>query len=172
MLDPALNAYDAYGLHHSADKPDREGHAISMKGRSEAQAVIKALHDKFQDNNNTLLAWAVNPDMRVRGEGCGRRKCVAISLELCGRPQQSSCRHVRQLSTQLCMSVCLCACLSHRLRLTTGVVRLRSVVVMIHQVWREVWAVGVLCAGVWCHLWQSSRVVTDFQTGRREYVLG
>jgi hypothetical protein len=40
------------------------------------QAAIKELHRKFQDKN-TLLAWAVNPEMRVafdhwRGEAQGR----------------------------------------------------------------------------------------------------
>lgn len=37
VLDPALMAYDAYGLHHAADKPGREGHAISMMGAKDAQ---------------------------------------------------------------------------------------------------------------------------------------
>lgn len=69
-------AYDAYGLHHAADKPDREGHSISMMGAKDAAAAIKELHRKFQDNN-TLLSWAVNPDMRVafdhwRGEAQGK----------------------------------------------------------------------------------------------------
>lgn len=41
-------AYDAYGLHHAADKPDREGHAISMMGAKDAQAAIKELHRKFE----------------------------------------------------------------------------------------------------------------------------
>jgi hypothetical protein len=39
VLDPALMAYDAYGLHHAADKPDREGHAISMMGAKDAQVM-------------------------------------------------------------------------------------------------------------------------------------
>jgi hypothetical protein len=60
-------AYDAYGLHHAADKPQREGHAISMMGRDDARAAIEELHKKFT-NRNKLLAFAVNPDQRVRGE--------------------------------------------------------------------------------------------------------
>jgi hypothetical protein len=69
-------AYDAYGLHHAADKPVREGHSISMMGAKDAAAAIKELHRKFQDSN-TLLAWAVNPDMRVafdywKGEAQGK----------------------------------------------------------------------------------------------------
>jgi hypothetical protein len=64
VLDPAVMAYDAYGLHHAADKPEREGHAISMMGRDDARAAIAGLHKKFTDRNK-LLAFAVNPDQRV-----------------------------------------------------------------------------------------------------------
>jgi hypothetical protein len=64
VLDPAVMAYDAYGLHHSADKPEREGHAISMMGREDARAAIAGLHKKFNDRNK-LVAFAVNPDQRV-----------------------------------------------------------------------------------------------------------
>lgn len=48
VLDPALLAYDAYGLHHAADKPEREGHAISMMGAKDAAAAICELHRKFE----------------------------------------------------------------------------------------------------------------------------
>lgn len=59
VLDPALRAYDAYGLHHAADKPDREGHAISMMGAKEAQEAIQGLHKKFQVRGKAahLHAW-------------------------------------------------------------------------------------------------------------------
>lgn len=65
-------AYDAYGLHHAADKPDREGHAISMMGRDDARASISELHRKFTDRNK-LLSYAVNPDQRV-GYRFGRQR--------------------------------------------------------------------------------------------------
>eukprot|EP00879_Flechtneria_rotunda_P002560 GHRR01002759.1.p1 GENE.GHRR01002759.1~~GHRR01002759.1.p1 ORF type:complete len:340 (+),score=136.86 GHRR01002759.1:341-1360(+) len=85
VLDPAFMAYDAYGLHHAADKPDREGHAISMMGRDDARAAISGLQKKFTDRNK-LLAFAVNPDQRVafdhwHGEAQGRDSDVKFSTE-------------------------------------------------------------------------------------------
>jgi hypothetical protein len=59
-------AYDAWGFHHAADKPGREGHAVAMMGQAEAAGAINALHAKFEDRQ-TLLASAVNVDQRVRG---------------------------------------------------------------------------------------------------------
>lgn len=85
VLDPALMAYDAYGLHHAAGKPDCDGHAISMMGREDAKAAIAGLHRKFTDRNK-LVNFAVNPDMRVafdhwHGEAKGRDSDVKFTVE-------------------------------------------------------------------------------------------
>ncbi|WIA21418.1 hypothetical protein OEZ85_000632 [Tetradesmus obliquus] len=85
VLDPALMAYDAYGLHHAADKPQREGHAISMMGRDDARAAIEGLHKKFTDRNK-LLSSAVNPDQRVafdhwKGEAKGKDSSARFEAE-------------------------------------------------------------------------------------------
>jgi hypothetical protein len=79
VLDPAVMAYDAYGLHHAADKPELEGHAISMMGRDDARAAIASLHKKFNDRNK-LLAFAVNPDQRV--SGLRQLRCALCSNRL------------------------------------------------------------------------------------------
>lgn len=65
VLDPEMLAFDAYGLHQAADKPDRDGHAISMMGREDAKGAIAGLQKKFTDRNK-LISYAVNPDKRVR----------------------------------------------------------------------------------------------------------
>jgi hypothetical protein len=57
-------AYDAYGLHQAASRPEREGHAISMMGREDAKTSITELHRKFIDRNK-LIGFAVSTDMRV-----------------------------------------------------------------------------------------------------------
>jgi hypothetical protein len=85
VLDPAMLAYDAYGLHHAADKADREGHSISMMGKEDARAAIAGLHKKFTDRNK-LVNFAVNPDMRVafdywHGEAQGRDSDVKFTVE-------------------------------------------------------------------------------------------
>lgn len=117
VLDPALMAYDAYGLHHAADKPGREGHSISLMGRQDAEAAVKELHRKFRDKN-TLLAWAVNPDMRVafdhwRGEaqgrdssglcgGLGREELVCVILKWEGGEERQKEEEERQQHQQQC----------------------------------------------------------------------
>jgi hypothetical protein len=67
VLDPALRAYDAYGLHHAADKPGREGHAISMMGAKEAQEAVQGLHKKFQVGPEAthLQAWRGTADVNA-----------------------------------------------------------------------------------------------------------
>lgn len=50
-------AYDAYGLHHAADKPDREGHAISMMGAKDAQ-VMGVLNGGSTSTFSTALVVA------------------------------------------------------------------------------------------------------------------
>lgn len=76
VLAPDVFAYDAYGLHHAADKPGREGHAVSLMGRQDARASIQALHAKFRDRNK-LLAFAVDPQARVSG-GAGARGLLCV----------------------------------------------------------------------------------------------
>jgi hypothetical protein len=85
VLAPGVLAYDACGLQAAADKPGREGHAVSMMGREDAAGVIKRLHAKF-DDSNTLVASAVNPDMRVSGV------CACVS---CLQRRRDSARTAR-----------------------------------------------------------------------------
>eukprot|EP00775_Hariotina_reticulata_P007414 gene7414-7623_t len=85
VLDPAFMAYDAYGLHQAANRPEREGHAISMMGREDAKASITELHRKFDDRNK-LISFAVSSDMRVafdhwQGEAHGRDSGASFVVE-------------------------------------------------------------------------------------------
>lgn len=67
ILSNDVAIWDCYGLHGSSAtaKRGQEGVQLVVSNRGEAKAAIQHLHDTYRNQNN-LLSWAVNEDMKVR----------------------------------------------------------------------------------------------------------